>query len=86
MATRSRTGATMPSRLLSVSQAAELLGRDPSTIRRLINAGTIPAERIGARSFYIRESDLKKIILPPMGRRPTTGRCAKAPKATWRTR
>lgn len=45
-------------RTLTVSAAAELLGRDRQTILRWINRGTIPAYRIG-KDWHIVTSDLK---------------------------
>ena len=44
--------------LLTISEAAHLLRVDRSTIRRWINGGRLPAERIGERTIRIRRSVL----------------------------
>lgn len=43
--------------LLSVSEAANYLGYSRQHVLRLINAGQIPAKRVG-RSFVIKKTDL----------------------------
>lgn len=40
-------GVVRTERLLSVAQAAAILGRDPTWVRRLIRRGELPAERLG---------------------------------------
>ncbi|MFD7064396.1 helix-turn-helix domain-containing protein [Streptomyces sp. NPDC059906] len=44
--------------LVPVDEAATLLGRSPRTVRRLAAAGTIPAHRIGARTWAIDRASL----------------------------
>jgi excisionase family DNA binding protein len=45
--------------MLTVSQAAFRVGRDPATIRRWIRSGRLRAERVGAQ-YVIKERDLTK--------------------------
>lgn len=45
--------------MLTVSQAARRVGRDPATIRRWISSGRLRAERVGTH-HVIRERDLDK--------------------------
>jgi excisionase family DNA binding protein len=44
---------------LTVKQAAEILDRDESLVRRYIRKGDLPAESLGW-AYVIRESELKK--------------------------
>ena len=37
---------------VSVSEAAEIAGRDPETVRRAIRSGELEARRFGARGWY----------------------------------
>jgi excisionase family DNA binding protein len=56
------TSGTKPSAspsMLTVSQAAFRVGRDPATIRRWIRSGRLRAERVGTR-HVIKEGDLTK--------------------------
>lgn len=56
--------------MLTVSQAARRVGRDPATIRRWIHSGRLRAERIGTQ-HVIKERDLTRaahsdmLPLPP---------------------
>lgn len=51
------------SRLLDVSQVAQVLNVGRTTIYRLIQAGKLPASRFGtAHCIRIRENDVKKFI------------------------
>ncbi|HEX7292098.1 MAG TPA: helix-turn-helix domain-containing protein [Conexibacter sp.] len=67
------TGGTKPSAspsMLTVSQAAFRVGRDPTTIRRWIRSGRLRAERVGTR-HVIKEHHLSQaahsdmLPLPP---------------------
>jgi excisionase family DNA binding protein len=67
------SGGTKPSAspsMLTVSQAAFRVGRDPATIRRWIRSGRLRAERVGTR-HVIKERDLSQaahsdmLPLPP---------------------
>lgn len=49
----------MPEPYMSVSEAAEYLSVHPSTIRRWIDQGRLPAHRLG-----LRLSDLAKLVVP----------------------
>ena len=49
---------------LTVAEAAKLLRVAPSTIRRWIRAGDVPAHRIGRRRVALRRADLARLITP----------------------
>lgn len=59
MTTTTTTGGT---RLLSLSQAAEILGLSIKTIRRRIAAGDLPAYRSGRRLIRVKASDLDRLL------------------------
>jgi excisionase family DNA binding protein len=50
--------------LLTVSQAAEICKRQPSSIRRAIHRGTLKAEKVGTVWIILR-SDLNEYIANP---------------------
>nr|WP_238555696.1 helix-turn-helix domain-containing protein [Gordonia amicalis] len=50
--------------MLSLSQAATLLGVSTRTIRRWIAAGELPAARIGPKLLRIRVEDLERLGTP----------------------
>jgi excisionase family DNA binding protein len=52
---------------VSISQAAELVGVHPNTIRNLLMRGELNAERIGKRIIRIRKSDLDALFTPFIG-------------------
>jgi excisionase family DNA binding protein len=54
-------------KLLSVAEAAEKLGVTRARVNQLIDAGRIPAQKIG-RSFVVKESDLKQVEIRKAGR------------------
>lgn len=49
---------------VTVAEAAALLGVAPSTIRRWIREGDLPAHRIGRRRVALRRADLASLITP----------------------
>jgi excisionase family DNA binding protein len=53
--------------LLSTTQAAERLGLTPGRIRQLIDAGQLPAIRIGER-WVIEARDVERFARQPPGR------------------
>jgi excisionase family DNA binding protein len=53
---------------LSVLQAAKHLSVHPSTIRRWIDQGRLPAYRIGDRRIGVRPTDLARLVGPRLGR------------------
>lgn len=57
--TTTTTGGT---RLLSLSQAAEILGLSIRTIRRRIAAGDLPTYRSGRRLIRVKASDLDRLF------------------------
>lgn len=50
-------GASGPDDLLSTAEAAEVMGVTDSHVRRVIGAGELEAQRIGARSWVVRRAD-----------------------------
>ncbi|MBD7952379.1 helix-turn-helix domain-containing protein [Oerskovia rustica] len=50
--------------LLSVSESAERLGCQPSTVYRYIEDGVLPAYRIGPKLLRIDPTDLYALIKP----------------------
>lgn len=54
-------------KLLSVAQAAKILGVTRARVNQFINDNRLPAQRIG-RSFVIREEDLKFVENRKTGR------------------
>lgn len=49
--------------MLTVPQAAKLVGRDPETIRRWIRSGRLPAGKVGTQ-HVIEEADLDEVAGP----------------------
>jgi excisionase family DNA binding protein len=49
---------------LTVAEAATLLRVAPSTVRRWIREGDVPAHRIGRRRVALRRADLARLITP----------------------
>ena len=61
---------------LTVGQAAEQLSVHPSTIRRWIDCGRLPAYRLGEKRIGVRPSDLARLIAPRPARAAHGGRMA----------
>jgi excisionase family DNA binding protein len=55
---------TVDEDFVTVAEAATLLRVAPSTIRRWIREGDIPAHRIGRRRVALRRADLARLITP----------------------
>jgi excisionase family DNA binding protein len=55
---------TVDEDFVTVAEAATLLRVAPSTIRRWIREGDIPAHRIGRRRVALRRADLVRLITP----------------------
>jgi excisionase family DNA binding protein len=55
---------TVHEEFLTVAEAATLLRVAPSTIRRWIREGDVPAHRIGRRRVALRRADLARLITP----------------------
>ena len=49
---------------VTVAEAATLLRVAPSTVRRWIRDGDVPAHRIGRRRIALRRADLARLITP----------------------
>jgi excisionase family DNA binding protein len=70
----SRTTATQePEQYLTVARAAELLSVHPSTVRRWIDEGRLPAYRLGPKRIAVMATDLDGLIAP----RPSNGGATK---------
>ncbi len=61
---------------LSVGQVAEQLSLHPSTIRRWIDRGRLPAYRLGEKRIGVQPSDLARLIAPRPARAAHGGRMA----------
>ena len=48
--------------LLTIGEAAAVVGVHPSTIRRRIEKGTLTAFRVGPRLIRVRRSDLERLF------------------------
>jgi excisionase family DNA binding protein len=55
---------TVDEEYLTVAEAAMLLRVAPSTVRRWIREGDLPAHRIGRRRVGLRRDDLSNLITP----------------------
>ena len=49
---------------VTVAEAARLLQVHPSSIRRWMEAGTLPAFRVGQRRILLKRADLARLITP----------------------
>jgi excisionase family DNA binding protein len=63
---------TVDEEFLTVTEAATLLRVAPSTIRRWIREGDVPAHRIGRRRVALRRADLARLITPARPSADTT--------------
>jgi excisionase family DNA binding protein len=57
----------MSANLLTVREVAEELRLTPPTIRRLAEAGTLPAIRIGNATLRFRRADVDALLQPTNG-------------------
>ena len=63
---------------VTVAEAATLLRVAPSTVRRWIRDGDVPAHRIGRRRVALRRADLARLITPARPTAETNGNPAAA--------
>lgn len=63
---------------LSVVQAAKQLSVHPSTVRRWIDRGCLPAYRLGEKRIGVRPSDLARLVAPRAARPGQGGRMAQS--------
>lgn len=49
--------------LVSIKEASEILNVNPNTIRNLINAGTLPAYKIGTKLIRIKTEDIQNTLV-----------------------
>ncbi|MGC9220128.1 MAG: helix-turn-helix domain-containing protein [Solirubrobacteraceae bacterium] len=65
---------------LTVAEVAELLRLNQQTVRNWIDAGSLPAVRVGRR-VRIRRSDLDRVLVEGYRGAPATGRMDERPNA-----
>ncbi len=66
---------------LTVAEVADLLRLNPQTVRNWIDAGSLPAVRIGRR-VRIKKSDLDRVVENGYQNSPPSGSAATGPNAT----
>jgi excisionase family DNA binding protein len=49
---------------VTIPEAAKLLQVHPSSIRRWIDAGDLPAHRVGRRRIVVKRTDLANLVMP----------------------
>lgn len=54
--------------MMTVKEAAEVVGVTPRRLRRYIEDGRLPARRVGARLFVLDEEEVRKFRPLPYGR------------------
>jgi excisionase family DNA binding protein len=57
---------------LSIAQVARQLAVHPSTIRRWIDQGKLPAYRLGPKRIAIKQGDVSRVLAPRESQRPDT--------------
>ena len=50
--------------LLTIESAADMLAVHPRTIRRYIDAGDLPAYRLGPRQIRVKRADVDALLTP----------------------
>src|SRR2546425_8418154 len=63
----------------SVAEAALVLGVSPSTVWRWIDAGKLPAYRVGPKSIRIRRADLAAVVHPVREQKEVTPMATERP-------
>jgi excisionase family DNA binding protein len=63
-----------PEKVLTVGEAAKLLGVGPKTLSAMVRSGKVPGFRIGERGYWrIKRGDIDKLMDPRAGGRPDGG-------------
>ena len=52
---------------MSVEEAAQALGLKPAMVRRYVQQGRLPAQRVGKRTLALRHEDVQAFIKTPIG-------------------
>lgn len=60
--------------LLTINEAAAIVGVHPLTLRRYVSAGRLPGYRLGPRSLRVRRSDLGDLLRQVPAATPRRGR------------
>lgn len=69
----------MANHLLTLSEAAPILGRDVSTVHRMVREGRFPVEVIDSMGCrQVRRTDLEEFLHLPAGALAETGRLPEA--------
>jgi excisionase family DNA binding protein len=63
---------------LTIAEAAALLKVSKSTVRRWIEAGTLPAYRVGSRGVRLKRAEMEQVVIPLMRERRQGERVAQA--------
>jgi excisionase family DNA binding protein len=57
--------------VLTIGEAAKLLGVGPKTLSAMVRAGKVPGFRIGERGYWrIKRRDIDKLMDPQKGQKP----------------
>ena len=62
---------------VTVAEAAKLLEVHPSSIRRWIDSGDLPAHRVGQRRILVKRAELTKMITPARAEQQAGGRLSR---------
>ncbi|MDR2367806.1 MAG: helix-turn-helix domain-containing protein [Deltaproteobacteria bacterium] len=59
-----------PDKVLTVGEAAKLLGVGPKTLSAMVRSGKVPGFRIGERGYWrIKRRDIDKLMDPQQGQK-----------------
>ena len=65
---------TTRERLLDVDEVAEVLQVSPTTVRRRVMEGSLPAVRLSSQCLRFRESDIRRYIARHVKQQPASAR------------
>lgn len=65
----------------TITEAAKVLDVSPATVWRWIEAGKLPAFRVGMRSIRIKKQDLNAVVTPARAKEVTMGKERIGPSA-----
>ena len=61
------TETVKPDAIYTTEDVARILAVTPSTVRRHIRQGRLPASKIGLKRYYVRGADLLKLVPSQLG-------------------